>query len=248
MLNKCQFLCVPTPPSAAAGSSKEVKLRKTCGRPILECCGGTRIHNCLRLAIFFVWQYLWGRGKHDPSRHLSPDRRTRMGRRKISSTLLNTLMCGEIGRISRVGSFVDKNDVKFWLMSSFASAAAKLHYELSLEIQKYRLQCGRIYEIGERIYEIMGKFWELLPTAYGMRPHFWAYAFWSSGKPLLPGCGCVLIIDAYSFVPPPAAVIGISIHLLCSPEAKIDVFQTVKNCSISIKIHFKPFKIDKNSF
>ena len=33
------------PPSAAAGSSKEVKLRKTCGRPILWCGGGTRIHN-----------------------------------------------------------------------------------------------------------------------------------------------------------------------------------------------------------
>ena len=147
------------PPSAAAESSKEVKLRKTCGRPILWCGGGTRIHNFFRLAIFFVWQYLWGRGEHDPSRHLSPDRRTRMGRDKISTTLLNTLMCGEIGRISRVGSFVDKNDVKFWLVSSFASAAAKLHYELSLEIQKYRLQCGRIYEI-------MEKFW--VDVAYGV--------------------------------------------------------------------------------
>ena len=31
-------------------------------------------------------------------------------------------------------------------------------------------------------------------------------------------------------------------------KQKIDVFQTVKNCSISIKIHFKPFKINKNSF
>ena len=37
-------------------------------------------------------------------------------------------------------------------MSSFASAAAKLHYELSLEIQKYRLQCGRIYEIMEKVW------------------------------------------------------------------------------------------------
>ena len=72
--------------------------------------------------IFLVWQYLWGRGEHDPSRHLSPDRRTRMDRDKISTTLLNTLMCGEIGRISRVGSFIDKNDVKFWLVSSFAIA------------------------------------------------------------------------------------------------------------------------------
>ena len=34
----------------------------------------------------------------------------------------------------------------------------------------------------------------------------------------LPDCGCVLIVDAYSFVPPPAAVIDISIHLLCPPD------------------------------
>ena len=94
-------------------------------------------------------------------------------------------------KFCRVGSFIDKNDVKFWLVSSFASAAAKLHYELSLEIQKYRLQCGRIYEIGVRIYEIMRKFW--VDVAYGVqvRPHFWAYAFWSSGKPLFP------TVDAY---------------------------------------------------
>ena len=64
--------------------------------------------------IFFVWQYLWGRGKHDPSRHLSPDRRTRMGRRKISIMPLNTLMCGEIGRISRVGSFVELEVLSSW--------------------------------------------------------------------------------------------------------------------------------------
>ena len=29
-------------------------------------------------------------------------------------------------------------------------------------------------------------------------------------------------------------------------ERKMDAFQTVKNCSISIKIHSKPSKIDKN--
>lgn len=33
------------PPSAAAESSKEVKLRKTCGRPILWSGGGTRVYN-----------------------------------------------------------------------------------------------------------------------------------------------------------------------------------------------------------
>ena len=115
--------------------------------------------------IFLVWQYLWGRGKHDPSRHLSPDRRTRMGRRKISTMLPITLKMRRnrtdksSWKFRRVGSFVDKNDVKFWLVSSFASAAAKLHYELSLEIQKYRLQCGWIYEI-------MGKVWA--NVAYGV--------------------------------------------------------------------------------
>ena len=111
----------------------------------------------------FVWQYLWGRGKHDPSRHLSPDRRTRKGRRKISIMLLNTLMCGEIGRISRVGSFVELEVLSTKMMSSFDSCQVLLSpnftYELSLEIQKYRLQCGRIYEI-------MGKFW--VDVAYGV--------------------------------------------------------------------------------
>ena len=109
--------------------------------------------------IFFVWQYLWGRGKHDPSRHLSPDRRTRMGRDKISTMLPNTLKVRRnrtdksSWKFCRVGSFVDKNDVKFWLVSNFVVikiAAAKL----SLEIQKYRLQSGRIYEIMENFRRI----------------------------------------------------------------------------------------------
>ena len=104
-------------------------------------------------------------------------------------------------------------------MSSFASEAAKLHYELSLEIQKYRLQCGRIYEI-------MGKFW--VDIAYGVQgaAAFLGICVLKLWEAALPGCGCVLIVDAYSFVPPPAAVIDISIHLLCSPEAKIEYFST----------------------
>ena len=63
MPKRWQFLCTPMPPSAAAESSKEVKLRKMCGRPILWCGGGTRIHNfflsgdILRLAISLgSWQ------------------------------------------------------------------------------------------------------------------------------------------------------------------------------------------------
>lgn len=84
-----------------------------------------------------------------------------MGRDKISTTLLNNLMCGETGRVSRVGSFVELEVLSTKMMSSFdlcqVSPPPNFTYELSLEIQKYRLQCGRIYEISERIYEIMGK-------------------------------------------------------------------------------------------
>ena len=77
--------------------------------------------------IFLVWWYFWGRGKHDPSRHLSPDRRTRKGRRKISPMLLNTLMCGEIGRISRVSIFIDELGVlSTKMMSSFDSCQVLL--------------------------------------------------------------------------------------------------------------------------
>lgn len=50
------------------------------------------------------------------------------------------------------------------MMSSFDSCQVLLPlnftYELSLEIQKYRLQCGRIYEI-------MGKVWA--NVAYGVQ-------------------------------------------------------------------------------
>ena len=45
MLNRWQFLRTPMPPSAAAESSKEVKLEKICGRPTIWSGGGTRIHN-----------------------------------------------------------------------------------------------------------------------------------------------------------------------------------------------------------
>ena len=86
-----------------------------------------------------------------------------MGRDKISTTLLNTLMCGETGRISRVGSFVELEVLSTKMMSSFDLCQVLMPpnftYELSLEIQKYRLQCGRIYEI-------MEKFW--VDIAYGV--------------------------------------------------------------------------------
>ena len=153
-----------------------------------------------------------------------------MGRDKISTTLLNTLMCGGIGRISRVGSFVELEVLSTKMMSSFDSCQVLLSpnftYELSLEIQKYRLQCGRIYEISVRIYEIMGKLW--VDIAYGVQgaAAFLGICVLKLWEAALSCCGCVLIIDAYSFVPPPAAVIDISIHLLRPPEAKNRCFSS----------------------
>ena len=38
------------------------------------------------------------------------------------------------------------------------------------------------------------------------------------------------------------------ITFLVQQERKMDAFRLVKNCLISIKIHSKSFKIDKNSF
>lgn len=130
MLNRWQFLCVPTPPSAAAESSRWRKLGKMCGRPILRSGGGTRIHNFPLPGDFPCPVTLLGRGKHDPSRHLSPDRRTRMGRIKISTMPLNTLMCGEIGRISRVNNFiVELVFLSTKMMSSFDSCQVLLSLE-----------------------------------------------------------------------------------------------------------------------
>lgn len=76
---------------------------------------------------------LWGRGKHDPSRHLSPDRRTRMGRRKISTMQTITLMCGETGRISRVDNFiVELVFLSTKMMSSFDSCQILLSCQVLL--------------------------------------------------------------------------------------------------------------------
>ena len=119
-----------------------------------------------------------------------------MGRDKISTTPLNTLMCGEIGRISRVGSFVELEVLLAKMMSSFDSCQVLLSpnftYELSLEIQKYRLQCGRIYEISVRIYEIMGKIGQMSPTAYKCGRIFGHMRFEALGSRSFP------IVDAYS--------------------------------------------------
>ena len=184
------------PPSAAAESSKEVKLRKTYGRPILSCGGGTRIHNFPLPGDFPYSIILWGRGKHDPSRHLSPDRRTRMDRRKISSMPLNTLMCGEIGRISRVDNFIVELEVLLAkMMSSFDSCQVLLPPPICIWTIAWDTKISLTMRANLRDN---GEIWGLSPTAYEMRPHFWAYAFWSSGKPRFSHCGCVLIVDAYS--------------------------------------------------
>lgn len=84
--------------------------------------------NCLIWRRNTYTQHLWGRGKHDPSRHLSPDRRTRMGRIEISTMLPITLKVRRnrtdksSWKFCWVNIFIDKNDVKFWLVSSFAIA------------------------------------------------------------------------------------------------------------------------------
>ena len=141
-------------------------------------------------------------------------------------------------KFCRDGNFIDKNGVKFWLVSSFASAAAKLHYELSLEIQKYRLQCGRIYEI-------MGKFWA--DVAYGV---WGAAAFlgicvlklWEAAPSRL----WMHTHRGYVFICP--ATGGGYITFLVLLKQKIDTFRLVQNRQNSIKIHLKSLKIDKNSF
>ena len=118
-------------------------------------------------------------------------------------------------------------------------------YELSLEIQKYRLQCVRIYEISVRIYEIMGKFWADI-----------AYGVWSAAA-FLDICVLKLWEAAPSllwmrthrrrvFICPAAG--GGYIVFLVLLKQQLDAFQTVQHRQNSIKIHLKPFKIDKNSF
>ena len=94
----------------------------------------------------------------------------------------------------------------------------------------------------------MGKFW--VDVAYGIQgaAAFLGICVLKLWRAALPDCGCVLIIDAYSFIPPPAAVIDISITFLVLLKQKIDAFRVVQNRQNSIKIHSKPFKIDKNSF
>ena len=72
-----------------------------------------------------------------------------MGRRKISITLLNTSMCGETGRISRVGSFVELEVLSTKMMSSFDSCQVLLLPPPSY-IMNYRLRYKNIaYNAGE---------------------------------------------------------------------------------------------------
>ena len=112
------------------------------------------------------------------------------------------------------------------------TVAAKLHYELSLEIQKYRLQCGRIYEI-------MEKFW--VDVAYGV----WSAAaflgicvlkLWEAAPSRLwmrTRRGCVFICPAAG---------GGYITFLVLLKQKIDAFRVVQNRQNSIKIHSKSSK------
>ena len=67
------------------------------------------------------------------------------------------------------------------------------------------------------------KLWEAAPSRLWMRTHR----------------GCVFIC--------PAAGGGYIVFLILLKQ-KIDAFRVVQNRQISIKIHSKPFEIDKNSF
>lgn len=112
-------------------------------------------------------------------------------------------------------------------MSSFAKAAAKFVYDPSLEIQKYRLQCGRIYEIMEKFGQ-MGKYW--VDVAYGVwsAAAFLGICVLKLWRAALPDCGCVLIVDAYSFVPPPAADIPPFSSSWNENRALLELFKIVK--------------------
>ena len=72
-----------------------------------------------------------------------------MGRDKISTMPLNTLMCGEIGRISRVGSFVvELGFLSTKMMSSFDSCQVLM--PLKLPPPNNRLRYENIaYNAGE---------------------------------------------------------------------------------------------------
>ena len=75
-----------------------------------------------------------------------------MGRDKTSIMLLNTLMCGEIGRISRVGSFVELEVLSTKMMSSFDSCQVLLSPNCRRRIlhMNYRLRYKNIaYNAGE---------------------------------------------------------------------------------------------------
>ena len=82
-----------------------------------------------------------------------------------------------------------------------------------------------------------GKIW--VDVAYGVQgaAAFLGICVLKLWEAALSCCGCVLIVDAYSFVPPPAVVIDISIHLSRPPEAKNGC---LSSCS-------KSSKFDKNS-
>ena len=167
-----------------------------------------------------------------------------MGRIKISIMPLNTLMCGEIGRISRVDNlssswkFYRQKRCQVLTRVKFCQCRRQLIYEPSLEIQKYRLQCGRIYEIMEKVWADI------------------AYGVWSAAAFL--GICVLKLWEAALFLLwmrthrrrvfiCPAAGGGYIIFFVLLKQ-KIDTSRVVQNRQNSIKIHLKRIKIDKNSF
>ena len=199
---------------------------------------------------------LWGRGKHDPSRHLSPDRRTRMGRRKISTMPPITLKVRRNRRDKSSWYFYRRKWCQVLTRVKFCHCRRQITYEPSLEIQKYRLQSGRIWEMVKnfrRIHTIACRRqkeklggWEILGRCCLRRMRcgriFGHMRFEALGSRSFP------VVDAYSSWTRiyHIAVGGGYITFLVLLEWKLSTSRLVQNRQNSIKIHLKSFKIDKN--
>ena len=142
-------------------------------------------------------------------------------------------------------------------MSSFVAAEIAAA-EPSLEIQKYRLQCGQIYEMVKnfrRIHTIACRRqkeklggWEILGGCCLRRMgcgrifgHMRFGALGSRSSPLW-----MRTHRRRVFIRPAAG--GGYIIFFVLLKQKLDAFRLVQNRQFSIKIHSKSFKIDKNSF
>ena len=142
------------------------------------------------------------------------------------------------------------------MMSSFDSCQVLLSLnfacEPSLEIQKYRLLSGRIYEMVKKFgrmcrrqeeklggWEILGRCCLRRMECGRILGHMRFEALKSRSSRLW-----MRTHRRRVFICPAAG--GGYITFLVLLKRKLDAFKTIQNRQISIKIHSKPFKIDKN--